>query len=203
MKDLRPAKRVLLNNPGGQRYRGRRRARWEDDMEEDARRIGVRNWIGRAKNREYWTMFSPSKGKSQTSEDIPPQTQPSAASRFMTWTPKLLRRSFRRSSNSSSSSPWDNSSSHSSSRLSFRTPSSRSSLPLPSSSRTSLQPPSSSTLHRTTPPSRPAPPSFRPPLSASNSQNVPNNIESNPVPPRRRALYTASSPGKTGMNNNW
>ncbi|PSN51268.1 hypothetical protein C0J52_11780 [Blattella germanica] len=54
MEDSRPAKRMLLNNPGGQRYRGRPRARWEDDVEEDTRRIGVRNWIGRAKNREDW-----------------------------------------------------------------------------------------------------------------------------------------------------
>ncbi|PSN56787.1 hypothetical protein C0J52_02715 [Blattella germanica] len=52
MEDSRPAKRVLLNNPGGQRYRGRPRARREDGVEEDARRIGVRNWIARAKKTE-------------------------------------------------------------------------------------------------------------------------------------------------------
>ncbi|PSN50709.1 hypothetical protein C0J52_01195 [Blattella germanica] len=52
--ELTGAKRVLLNNPGGQRYTGRPRARWEDDVEEDARRIGVRNWIGRANHREEW-----------------------------------------------------------------------------------------------------------------------------------------------------
>ncbi|PSN53298.1 hypothetical protein C0J52_04684 [Blattella germanica] len=40
MEYSRPAKRVLLNN-SGQRYRGRPRARWEDNVEEDARRIGV------------------------------------------------------------------------------------------------------------------------------------------------------------------
>ncbi|PSN52381.1 hypothetical protein C0J52_06725, partial [Blattella germanica] len=48
LEDLRPAKRVLLNNPGGQEYRGRPRARWEDDMEEDARREGLEYAIGLA-----------------------------------------------------------------------------------------------------------------------------------------------------------
>ncbi|PSN41582.1 hypothetical protein C0J52_17898 [Blattella germanica] len=46
MEDSRPAKRMLLNNPGGQRYRGRPRARREDDVEEDARTIVVPYSIG-------------------------------------------------------------------------------------------------------------------------------------------------------------
>ena len=54
MEDSRPAKRVLLNNPGGQRPRGRPRARWEDDVERDAGNIGVRNWTNKAKQREEW-----------------------------------------------------------------------------------------------------------------------------------------------------
>ncbi|PSN32485.1 hypothetical protein C0J52_25187 [Blattella germanica] len=55
MEDSRPAKsRVLLNNPGGQRPRGRPRARWEDDVERDAGNIGVRNWTNKSKQREEW-----------------------------------------------------------------------------------------------------------------------------------------------------
>jgi len=38
------AKKILLTNPGGQRGRGRLKSRWIDGTEEDARKLGYRNW---------------------------------------------------------------------------------------------------------------------------------------------------------------
>ncbi|PSN50615.1 hypothetical protein C0J52_17393 [Blattella germanica] len=48
MEQSRPVKRVILNNPEGQRCRGRPKARWEDDVEKDARNIGIENWTSKA-----------------------------------------------------------------------------------------------------------------------------------------------------------
>jgi len=46
--------RVLLSEPGGKRPRGRHRMRWEDKVKEDAAKLGCRNWIAVALNREGW-----------------------------------------------------------------------------------------------------------------------------------------------------
>ena len=139
-------------------------------------------------------MFTGHKGKSKTSEDVSPPSH-TAASRFMTWTPKLLRRSFRRSSPSRTTSPAP-----SSSQLVFRSASSRTSLPPSGSSHNSLHssrsrsmlPPTSSPPPRpTSPPERPAPPNIL----------LTQSADTTPVAPRRRALYTASSPVKPGTSS--
>ncbi|KAJ9592006.1 hypothetical protein L9F63_001445, partial [Diploptera punctata] len=151
------------------------------------------------------------KGKSKTSEDVNPSSQ-NTTSRFMTWTPKLLRRTFRRSSPSRTVSTLERTT-PSSSQISFRSPNSRTSLPPSGSSHSSLHssrsrsmlPPSSSPTHclptRPSPPNRPAQPNIRPQLLPSQSmspQSTENtvNVDTTPVPPRRRSLCTASSPEK-------
>ena len=48
------SRRVLLSEPGGKPPRGRPRLRWEDGVEEDAARLGCRNWTIVALNREGW-----------------------------------------------------------------------------------------------------------------------------------------------------
>ena len=37
-------KKILWANPGGQGWRGRPKSRWIDGVEEDARKLGCRNW---------------------------------------------------------------------------------------------------------------------------------------------------------------
>ncbi|XP_023727497.1 uncharacterized protein LOC111875462 isoform X2 [Cryptotermes secundus] len=141
-------------------------------------------------------VFSSNKGKSMASEDID-RVSSSASSRFMTWTPKLLRKaSFRQSSRSKAAeflgprgtlSPIM-------SRLSFRNTASQRMVP-PASSRSSLPPSASpASLHSsksrvtlppshspnafsssklTSPPGRPAAPNVRTSLSPSRSLLAP------------------------------
>jgi hypothetical protein len=52
--DYELSKRVLLSVPGGKRPRGRPRLRWIDGVEEDAARLGCRNWTIVALNRVGW-----------------------------------------------------------------------------------------------------------------------------------------------------
>lgn len=54
LEDSRPAIRVLRYEPGGSRRRGRPKIRWEDGIREDARTIGVKNWMSVARNRDEW-----------------------------------------------------------------------------------------------------------------------------------------------------
>lgn len=54
MEETRPAIRALQVDPGGQRQRGRPRARWEDEITDDARTMGVKNWMRAARNRDEW-----------------------------------------------------------------------------------------------------------------------------------------------------
>ncbi|XP_069681454.1 putative uncharacterized protein DDB_G0290521 isoform X2 [Periplaneta americana] len=135
------------------------------------------------------------KGKARTSDDIE-STSHVSGSRFMTWTPKLLRKTgFRRSSPPSR--PSQEPLSPFSGRFSFRTSSSRTSLPpssrtsLPPSSRTSLPPSSRSSL----PPSGP-----RPTLPSSNSRpstsppSRPTSPPARPAPPNLRTSVSPSRP---------
>jgi len=39
---------ILWTNPGGQRGRGRPKSRWIDGVEEDAKKMGCRNWLAAA-----------------------------------------------------------------------------------------------------------------------------------------------------------
>ena len=48
------SRRVLLNEPGGKRPRGRTRLRWEDGVGEDVARLACRNWKVAALNCEGW-----------------------------------------------------------------------------------------------------------------------------------------------------
>ncbi|KAJ4437298.1 hypothetical protein ANN_17436 [Periplaneta americana] len=52
LEDSRPAIRVLRYESGGSRRRGRPKVRWEDGIREDARTIGVKNWMSVARNRD-------------------------------------------------------------------------------------------------------------------------------------------------------
>jgi hypothetical protein len=54
MEEDRPAKRILISNPGGARGRGRPKIRWEDGMDDDSKAIGIRKWKSVALNREIW-----------------------------------------------------------------------------------------------------------------------------------------------------
>ncbi|XP_021941982.1 microtubule-associated protein RP/EB family member 1-like [Zootermopsis nevadensis] len=165
-------------------------------------------------------LFSPDKGKSRASEAINPASS-SAASRFMTWTPKLLRKaSFRRTSPPSRpAQPL--------SQLLLRSTNSRSSLP-PSSRSTSdsncsrSSPAPNYSRHTfapsraTSPPGRPVPPNARTMLSLNrplsppsitpmvtpSTENSPNNIDTGsrqmtPVPAIRKAFFPVSPSEKT------
>ena len=46
--------RVLVAVVEGRRQRGRPKLRWEDDVMEDARKLGERNWRTAAGNRDSW-----------------------------------------------------------------------------------------------------------------------------------------------------
>jgi hypothetical protein len=45
---------LLCINPGDQRGRGRLKSRWIDGVEEDARKLGCRNWLTSAQDRNRW-----------------------------------------------------------------------------------------------------------------------------------------------------
>ena len=44
-------KKILWTNPGGQRGHGWLKSRWIDGVEEDARKLGCRNWLADALDR--------------------------------------------------------------------------------------------------------------------------------------------------------
>lgn len=54
MPEERIVKKVFSGKPGGRRMRGRPRLRWQDDVEQDLERMGVRRWRMRAREREDW-----------------------------------------------------------------------------------------------------------------------------------------------------
>ena len=49
-----PTRRVLVALIEGRRQRGRLKLRWEDDVMEDARKLGEGNWRDAARNRDSW-----------------------------------------------------------------------------------------------------------------------------------------------------
>lgn len=53
MEDTEPAKQVFKVGTLGECFRGRPRLRWADGVK-DARKLGVRNWMVAAKNRDAW-----------------------------------------------------------------------------------------------------------------------------------------------------
>jgi hypothetical protein len=47
-------KNILWTNPGSQRERGRPKSSWIEGVEEDARKLGCRNWRANAQDRGRW-----------------------------------------------------------------------------------------------------------------------------------------------------
>ena len=43
-----------MDNPGGQRGRGRPKSRWIDGVEECAMKLGCRNWLSAVQDRGRW-----------------------------------------------------------------------------------------------------------------------------------------------------
>ena len=58
MPEDRAAKKVWKGKQEGQRKTGRPRKRWMDDVEEDLKRLKVKNWKRKARNREEWAKIS-------------------------------------------------------------------------------------------------------------------------------------------------
>ena len=54
MDDNELPEKILWTNPGGQRGRDRLKSRWIDGIEEDARKLGCRNWRAAAQDRGRW-----------------------------------------------------------------------------------------------------------------------------------------------------
>jgi hypothetical protein len=54
MQDNLPCKKVTLDKPEGRRRVGRPNLRWMDGVTKDAKRLGVRNWRIKARDRDGW-----------------------------------------------------------------------------------------------------------------------------------------------------
>jgi hypothetical protein len=47
-------KKDIMDNPGGQRGRGRPKSRWIDGVKEDAMKTGCRNWLSLTQDSGRW-----------------------------------------------------------------------------------------------------------------------------------------------------
>ena len=54
MRNARVAKTIYKWKPYGTRPKGRPRLRWEDNVRNDLRKMGVKNWKQRAQERKKW-----------------------------------------------------------------------------------------------------------------------------------------------------
>jgi hypothetical protein len=54
MDDNESPRNILRTNPGGQRGRGQLKSRWIDRVDEEARKMGYRNWLADAVDRGRW-----------------------------------------------------------------------------------------------------------------------------------------------------
>ena len=54
MDDNELPKKILWTNPVGQRGRGRPKSRWIDGVQEDANKLGCRNWLADAQDSGRW-----------------------------------------------------------------------------------------------------------------------------------------------------
>jgi len=54
MDENKLPKKILWTNPGSQQGHGRTKSRWIDGVEEDARKLGCRNWLAAARDRGHW-----------------------------------------------------------------------------------------------------------------------------------------------------
>jgi hypothetical protein len=50
-------KRVLKGKLYAKRRIGRPRLKWMDDVRDDPRRMGIRSWTGKARNRDQWRLI--------------------------------------------------------------------------------------------------------------------------------------------------
>lgn len=57
MDEMEPPKQILHQTPAGNRKRGRPRARFKDQVEDNLRTLRVRNWKAKAKNRKEWKLI--------------------------------------------------------------------------------------------------------------------------------------------------
>lgn len=57
MEENRAPSILFRNIPDGRRSKGRPKARWQDGVESDARRLGCRNWQNRAQDRTSWSQL--------------------------------------------------------------------------------------------------------------------------------------------------
>jgi len=62
MEENRIPKRVLYMNLGTTRLRGRPRNRWQDEVREDGRIVGVEGWQENVHNSEEWKMIRERQG---------------------------------------------------------------------------------------------------------------------------------------------
>lgn len=54
MEDTRAAKKSFITAPDGKRSRGRPKKRWIDDVEEDIKKWGIKNYKQKTQNRDEW-----------------------------------------------------------------------------------------------------------------------------------------------------
>jgi hypothetical protein len=54
MNETRSVKKIFEGKLGERRGRGRHRLRWIDDVEDDLRKLGGKQWRGKALDREEW-----------------------------------------------------------------------------------------------------------------------------------------------------
>jgi hypothetical protein len=54
MNNERMPKKIMTTQMEGTRKRGRPRKRWIDEVEEDLKIMGIRNWHAVAKDRQEW-----------------------------------------------------------------------------------------------------------------------------------------------------
>ena len=54
MNETRSVKKIFEGKLEGRRDRGRTRLRWINDVEDDLRKLGVKQWRTKALNREEW-----------------------------------------------------------------------------------------------------------------------------------------------------
>jgi hypothetical protein len=55
MEEKRMSRKILKEKMHGTKRTGRPRKRWIDDEEQDLRRMGVRGWRTRARDRQEWS----------------------------------------------------------------------------------------------------------------------------------------------------
>jgi hypothetical protein len=57
MNEIRSVKKIFEGNLEGRRGTGRPRVRWINDVEDDLRKLGVKQWRAKALDREEWALI--------------------------------------------------------------------------------------------------------------------------------------------------